>query len=37
MREGLSVTDQGDRYAIKRDEVHKALYLLDADFVFVKK
>ncbi len=37
MREGVSVTDQGDRYAIKRDDVHKAVYLSDADFVFVKK
>ena len=37
MREGLSVTDQGDRYAIKRDDVHKAVYLSDSDFVFVKK
>ena len=37
MRKGLSVTDQGDRYAIKRDDVHKAVYLSDADFVFVKQ
>ena len=37
MREGVSVTDQGDRYAIKRDDVHKAVYLSDSDFMFVKK
>ena len=37
MREGVSVTDQGDRYAIKRDDVHKAVYLSDSDFIFTKK
>lgn len=36
MREGVSVQDQGDRYAIKRDDVHKAVYLSDATFTFVK-
>jgi hypothetical protein len=36
MREGVSVQDQGDRYAIKRDDVHKAVYLSDSTFTFVK-
>ncbi len=36
MREGVSVEDRGDRYAIKRDDVHKADYLSDATFIFVK-
>ena len=37
MREGISVQDQGDRYAIKRDDVHKAVYLSDSSFEFTKK
>jgi len=36
MREGVSVEDQGDRLAFKRDDVHKAVYLSDATFTFVK-
>jgi hypothetical protein len=36
MREGVSVQDQGDRYALKRDDVHKAVYLSDATFTFIK-
>jgi hypothetical protein len=36
MREGVSVQDQGDRYALKKDDVHKAVYLSDATFIFVK-
>lgn len=36
MREGVSVQDQGDRYELKRDDVHKAVYLSDATFTFVK-
>ncbi|NVN92334.1 MAG: hypothetical protein HXX11_17275 [Desulfuromonadales bacterium] len=36
MREGVSVEDQGDRLALKRDDVHKAVYLSDATFTFLK-
>ncbi len=36
LREGVSVQDQGDRYAIKRDNVHKAVYLSDSSFLFTK-
>jgi hypothetical protein len=36
LREGVSVQDQGDRYAFKRDDVHKAVYLSDSNFTFVK-
>ncbi|MBI3716508.1 MAG: hypothetical protein HY255_10990 [Betaproteobacteria bacterium] len=37
IREGVSVQDQGDRYAIKRDDLHKAVYLSDSSFEFTKK
>ncbi len=37
MREGISVQDQGDRYALKKDDVHKAVYLSDSSFTFTKK
>ena len=36
MREGVSVQDMGDSLALKRDDVHKAVYLSDATFTFVK-
>ena len=36
MREGVSIQDQGDRYALKRDDVHKAVYLSDSTFTFIK-
>jgi len=37
MREGVRLQDQGDRYAIKKDDVHKAVYLSDSDFTFIQK
>jgi hypothetical protein len=36
MREGVSVQDMGDSLALKRDDVHEAVYLSDATFTFVK-
>ncbi len=37
VREGASLRDQGDKIAIVKDDVHKAVYLSDSTFTFLKK
>lgn len=37
VREGAAIRDQGDQLAVVKDDVHKANYLADSVFTFVKK
>ena len=36
VREGASLRDQGDTIAVVQDDVHKAVYLSDSSFTFIK-
>lgn len=36
VREGAAVRDEGDRLAVVKDDVHKAVYFSDSVFTFVK-